>query len=266
MLRDPAIHIKKSDLLRICKEEGITFPEDFVVNVMMKAAKVKLTNRVIIAPKAATKAKAARTVATKDTVVANFNRIYTATLVNHDRRPKQIMKGTAQYLTMKEVATAAYDFMQDYKLTSIDEAFKTYVGIGIILIGINKFSITRLKGADQKIRDRYENMEILKWVDPISTQLMRSAWDRSLKNFHNMSMELNIDQMGSIARAAKDAQEAQADPKDWMDAQFDKWTFLNSMPEFSQIHGDNAKLAYVKYMAKKGQIPIKGQKRQRGED
>jgi hypothetical protein len=128
-------------------------------------------------------------------------------------------------------------------------------------------------------------MEIMKWVDPIQTQLMLNAWDRSLKNFHNMSLELNIDQLGDIARASEDAKKAGADPKDWMDAQFDKWTFLNSMPEFSQIHGDNAKLAYVKYMAGKGQehtndaerqhfekvkdekqIPIKGQKRQRSQD
>jgi len=283
MDRDPAIHVKRSDLLRICKEEGITFPDDFVANLMLKASKIKLNNRVIVMAKTKTASKIARTAATSDNVVAQFNSVYTGTLRNHDRRPTPIHKGTKQYLALKEVASAAHNFARDYKIKSTTEAFKIYVGLGITIIGAGKITIYRMKGADYKIRDRYENMEILKLVDPLQTQIAHAAWDRSLKNFHNLSMEVNQDQLADIAQASHDAKKSSADINDWMDAQFDKWTFMNSMPEFSQLYGDNAKLAYTKYMASKGQeytndaerqhfetvknekkIPIKGEKRQRG--
>lgn len=283
MDRDPAIHIKQSDLLKICKEEGVTFPDDFVSALMVKAHKLKLNHRVIITAKTRTASKVARTAATSDNIVAQFNSVYTGTLRNHDRRITPIHKGTRQYLALKEVATAAHHFAKDYKIKSLTDAFKIYVGLGIILIGINKVTIYRMKGADYKIRDRHENAEILKGVDPLQTQLAHVAWDRSLKNFHHLSMEVNSDQLAEIARASQEAQEAKANIQDWMDAQFDRWTFMDSMPEFSQLHGNNAKLVYTKYMAKQGQeytndaekehfqnvkdgkkIQIKGEKRQRG--
>lgn len=283
MVRDPAIHVTRSELLKICKEEGVTFPEDFVDALILKASKVKLTSRVMILTKANTAPKAARTTTTDDNSVAAFNAIYMATLVNHNKRSQPIHKGTKQYLVLKEVATAAAAFAKDFGFKTMPEAFKTYVGLGIILIGINKFSIYRLKGADSKIRIRHENMEVLDEGDSIALGIMRKSWERSLNNFHNLSMDINIDQMADIARAVLDAHIAGAVYNDWMDAQFDKWTFLNTMPEFSQLHGDNATLAYTKYMASKKQeytndaerqhfetvknekeIPIKGQKRQRG--
>jgi len=34
-----------------------------------------------------------------------------------------------------------------------------------------------------------------------------------------------------------------------MDAQFDRFSYLNAMPEFYQLHGENSELAYHKYMA-----------------
>ena len=281
MDKDPAIHVKRSDLLRFCKEEGVTFPDDFVSALMLKASKVKLNNRVIITAKAKTATKAIRTAATDDNIVSQFNNVYMGTLRNHDRRATPIHKGTKQYLALKEVATAAHNFAKDYKIKSVNDAFKTYVGLGIVLIGVSKITIYRMKGADYKIRNRHENMEILLWVDPLHTQIALKAWDRSLKNFHNLDMAVNQDQLADIARASQDARDSKANINDWMDAQFDKWTFMNSMPEFSQLHGDNAKLAYTKYMASKGQefdndaerqhfetienekpVPIKGAKRQ----
>lgn len=282
MLRDPSIHIKKSDLLRICKEEGITFPEDFVANLMIKASKIKLQNRVYIVTKAQAARKAARLSGTNSEAVDPFNKVYYSTLMNHNMKSKPIHKGTKAYLTLREVADNAAEFWRYFKIPSMDEAFKIYVGLGITLLG-TKFTIYRLKGADSKIRDRYENMEILENTPPMQVHLALAAWSRSLKEFHDLSLEVNIDQMADLARASQDATKAGADIMDWMDAQFDKWTFMNSMPEFSQLHGDNAQLAYVKYMASQKreftndaerthfktvkdekEIPIKGAKLKRG--
>ena len=248
MLRDPAIHIRRSDLLRICKEEGITFPDEFVAQLMLKASKVKINNRIIITAKSKACAKAARTTATKDEIVNQFNRVYDSALKNHHIKAAVIRKGSKAYLTLKEVATNAYDFSQAYKIQSLEDAFKLYVGVGIILLD-KKFSIYRMKGSDQRIRTRYENMELLTECDQLKMGEMRNAWDRSLKNFHDLGMTPNIDQMADIVHAVVEADKSGAKYTDWMDAQFDKWTYLDSMPEFSQLHGDNAVLAYTKYMA-----------------
>lgn len=283
MDRDPAIHVKRSDLLRICKEEGITFPDDFVTALMVKASKVKLNNRVMITAKPARASKIARTSATSDTVVSTFNGTYMGTLRNTGRRTTSVHKGTRQYLVLKEVATAAHDFAKDYKMKSLTHAFKLYVEYGIILIGINKITLQRMKGIDYKIRDRHENIEIVKWVDKKQVEAAREAWDHSLKNFYNLCMEVNPDQLADIARASQDAVEVKASIQDWMDAQYDRWSWKDTMPEFYQLHGDNAKLAYTKYMATQGKkytneaekqhfdnvkdgkkIQVKGEKRQRG--
>ncbi len=248
MIRDPSIHIKRSDLLALLKEAGVLFPDELVADMMVKASKIKLHNRVIIVAKSKARAKIARTTTTDDGIVQQFNRIYDSTLKNHHIKAAVIRRGSTAYLTMKEVATNANEFAKAYKIKSLEESFKIYVGIGIVLLS-KKFSIYRMKGADQKIRTRYENMELIASCDQIRMGEMRAAWDRSLKNFHDLSMEPGIDQLADLVYALNEADKAGASCIDWMDAQFDKWTFLDAMPEFSQLYGDNAVLAYTKYMA-----------------
>ncbi|KKN85545.1 hypothetical protein LCGC14_0278680 [marine sediment metagenome] len=285
MIRDPAIHIRKSDLLRICKEEGVTFPEDFVSALLAKASKVKLTKRVMITAKAATASKIARTAVTSDNVVAQFNGIYMGTLHSHDRRTTSVHKGTRQYLVLKEVASAAHNFAQDYKMKYLTTAFKLYIEYAIAIIGLSKITLQRIKGVDYRIRDRHESVETLKWVDKKQVEAAHEAWDLSLKNFYSLCLDVNQDQLADIARASQEAKEAKASIQDWMDAQFDKWSYKDDMPEFSQLNGDNAKLAHTKYMATQGKkyindaekehfknvkdgkkIQAKGEKRQRGQD
>jgi len=184
---------------------------------------------------------------------------------------------------MKEVATNAYNFREDFQIGSLEEAFKYYLDIAIKLLKKN-FSIYRLKGADNMIRTRYNNlMLVFDDLDPEGTKRMAKAWHHSLKAFHGLTMDMNDDQYASMVLARRLADRASADYQDWMDAQFDKWTFLNSMPEFSQLYGDNATLAYTRYMAGKKEefknederkhfktvkdekdVPIKTVKRKRG--
>jgi hypothetical protein len=45
------------------------------------------------------------------------------------------------------------------------------------------------------------------------------------------------------------ADSIKANYQDFIDAQFDKWSYLESVPELSQLYGENAKLIYQKYMA-----------------
>jgi len=274
MLRDPAIHIKRSDLLRICKKEGITFPDDFVNSLFAQSVKHKLHNRVIITTKAGASAKVARTTSTRDDIVAQFNRVYSSAMSEHHINTAAIRKGTRPYLTMKEVATSAVNFAEEFDIKSIEEAFKYYLDLGIKLLGKN-FSIYRLKGADNKIRTRYMNLNLIfEDKDPEGTKKMAEAWAISLKTFHGLEMDINDDQYASMVLARQQADKAGAKYQDWIDAQFDRWTFMNSMPEFSQLYGDNAGMNYVKYMAGKEKefkpvkkdgkkIPIQKVKRQR---
>lgn len=285
MLRDPAIHIKRSDLLRICKEEGITFPDDFVNSLFTQSVKRNLRNRVWITTKARAAVKVARTTATRDDIVAQFNRVYNSVLVDHHIKATIIRKGTKPYLTMKEVATSASTFRDAFQIGSMEEAFKYYIDLGIRVLGKN-FSIYSMKGADNKIRIKYTNlMLVFDDMDPSGTNRMAIAWRASLKSFHGLEMEINDDQYAAIVLARRLADKAGAKYQDWMDAQFDRWTFMNAMPEFSQLHGDNATMAYTQYMSGKKnefknenerkhfdavkhekKVPIKEVKRKRGSD
>jgi len=282
MLRDPAIHIKRSDLLKICKEEGVIFPKEFVDQLMLKSSKITLHNRVLITTKARTAAKVARTTVTQDGIVPQFNRVYNSVLTEHHIKATFIHKGSKLYLTMKEVATNAYNFREEFNI-SVEEGFKYYVNLGIQVLGKN-FSIYRLKSADNKIRIRYTNlMLVFNDSDPQGTARMADAWHVSLKEFHGLEMKINEDQYAALVLTRQEADKAKAKYIDWITAQFDKWTFMNSMPEFSQLYGDNAALAYTKYMINKKaefknederkhfetikhekEIPLKETKRNRG--
>lgn len=283
MLRDPAIHIKRSDLLKLCNEEGITFPDDFVDRLFTESTKHNLRNRVLITTTAKAAVKVARTTATKHVIVAQFNRVYNSVMIEHHYKTVTIRKGTKPYLTMKEVATNAYEFRDAFQIGSLEESFKYYIDLGMKVLGKN-FSIYSMKGADNKIRIKYTNlMLVFDDLDPQGTARMAEAWHTSLKSFHGLEMEINDDQFVAIVLARQMADKVSAKYQDWMDAQFDRWTYLSAMPEFSQLHGDKSIMAYTQYMSGKKnefknederkhfeavkhekKVPIKEVKRKRG--
>jgi len=250
MVRDPAVHIKRSDLVEILSSVNeVLFPEVLTDIIMQKAVKRNIRNRVIVTAKSRGRDKLKRTIAAEDQIVEKFNGIYNMMLQKHDIRSTQIHKTSSHYLVLKEIAKNAQECCEMFGEV-LEEGFKRYVEIGLDLLK-NKFTIYRLKGTHPKILLRYENLQKLeRYEDEDGFKRMYLAWKKSLFKYHQLDFDVeDPDRLVAFIYAIEEASKLKAVYQDYMDAQFDKWSFLDSMPEFSQLYGENAGLAYYKYMA-----------------
>lgn len=274
--RDPSIHVRRSELIELIRGEGIVFPEDCVDSMMKKAVGLNIRNRIIVTAKRKAKAKMARSLAVEDNIVERFNKIYNIQIKDHNIKTGPIYKTSKSYLTLKEIAYNAQNFCRLFNFKKLEEGFGQYIKLGISLLK-NKYSIYRLKGYDSKIILTYENFLLLSNdPTPERTQKMHEAWRRACYEHYNSVFDTD-DPNKTIAfyYAKIEADEIKADYDDWMLAQFNKWSYLDSVPEYVQLYGDDAKLTYNKYITthakdkvdheyikrvKDGDIPLKQQK------
>lgn len=250
MHRDPAIHIRRSDFLDLCKKAGITFPEDFVGEVMQEAIHINIKNRVSLQAKAVSRKKLEKTIMAEEHIVESFNKIYDMTLKERNIRAAQVRKDSRTYLTLKEIAQNAVNFCKMFNFVDLEAGFKMYMVLGLEFID-KKYNIYRLKGCDDRIINRYASMEkIVDDPDKDGTARMQEAWKQSLFQFHSMEFPVDTsERQADLIYARETADKLKADYQDYMDAQFDRFSYLNAMPEFYQLYGENAELAYHKYMA-----------------
>jgi len=247
-MRDPSIHIRRSDFIDIVQEYGLSI--QMVDDVYRKASKLNIRNRVFVTTKSKGKKKADRSVESDTNLLEQFNRIYQGCMVSHSIKAMSIGKTSPQYLTLKEVCFMAKEF-SDLNGMGYEEGFKIYIETGIKLLG-NKFGIYRLKGYALKILEYYQAKTLIE-NDPFpeKTDIMVTAYITAVKEFFHSSIVLENDmQRFHFIFARQEADKAGADYYDWVYAQFEKWSYLNNVPHFSQLYGDNAKIIYELYMAK----------------
>jgi len=248
MARDPSIHVKRSDLLDILSK-AVPHPEDLTAHIMKSAVKRNIRNRVVVTAKSRSRTKLKRTIAAEDQIVEKFNGIYNMMLQERDIRSTQIHKTSSQYLVLKEIAKNAQECCEMFNAV-LETGFKRYIEIGLDLLK-NKYTIYRLKGAHPKILLRYENtLKLEGYDDTEGFMRMYIAWKKALLKYHQLDFDVeDPDRLVAFIYAIDEATKVKASYEDYIDAQFDKWSFLDSMPEFSQLYGENAVLAYHKYMA-----------------
>jgi hypothetical protein len=247
-VRDPSIHIRRSDFINIVQEYGLSI--QMVNDIYRKAAKLNIKNRVQVTMKAKAKRKSDRAVESDTKLLDQFNRIYQGCLISANIKAMTIGKMSPQWLTLKEVCFQAKEF-SDLNGLGYEEGFKIYTELGIKLLG-NKFGIYRLKGTALRILEYYQAKTLIENdPDPDGTDDMVTAWTQAVRVFFHTSIELENDaQRAHFIHAREDATAAKAEPYDWMCAQFEKWSYLDTLPAFSQLYGDNAKLIYQLYMTK----------------
>jgi len=247
-MRNPAIHITRQNLSTILTELGVDIK--IIPELMLKARKYSIKNRVQVTTKAKAKKKSDRSVESDTQLLEKFNGIYQSCLVSHSIKSMTIGKMSPQFLTLKEVCFAAKEF-SDLNNMGYETGMRLYVEIGIKLLG-NKFGIYRLKSQALKILEYYQAKALIASdKDSDGTDDTVTAWVQCVKVFYHTSIVLEDDaQRAHFIHAREDADSLQAEYYDWMAAQFEKWSYLNTLPAFTQLYGDNAKLIYKIFMTK----------------
>lgn len=248
-MRDPSIHIKRSNLQLILSKYGITTQE--VNDIMLAAKQYSIRNRVMVHAVGRAKKKVERLAATEINVADKFAAVYASVMVAHSIKTLAIKSSDPNYAVFKEVISQANDFCRLFDLDYM-EGFKLYLEYGVTLLG-NKYSLYRLKGYSNRIVEYHKDMLLIS-DDPApeATNKMHQAWIKAVHKYFGTSIPpiTNLSVYAHFIRARNDADSVQANYIDWVNAQFEKWHYLNSIPEFSQLYGDNAKLIYNIYMAK----------------
>lgn len=249
-MRDPALHIRRSDLMAIIAELRLDLGRKHVDMIFQIACKYSIRNRIFVTTKTKSKKKSDRSVESDTQLLEKFNGIYQSCLVSHSIKSMTIGKTSPQFLTLKEVCFQAKEF-SDLNCLGYEEGMRLYVEIGIKLLG-NKFGIYRLKGYALKILEYYQAKALIASdKDPDGTDDMVVAWTQCVRVFYHTSIALEDDaQRAHFIHAREDADSLQAEYYDWISSQFEKWSYLNTLPAFTQLYGDNAKLIYKIYMTK----------------
>jgi hypothetical protein len=250
MLKNPSIHIRRSDLIKILDALGID--HTIAEKIMYDARNHNIQNRVSVTLSSRAKKKAERSAGTDNTkIVEEFNRVFDAYNKDNNIKMLVIHKTDPQYITLKEVANQAVSFCNLYSIESLETGFKAYLDIALHLLK-SKYSIYRLKSYGQRITEYYGAIDTIKKdTDPKRTEFMYLAWRKAVVKYFGHNLEITDPQKYMyFVMAREDADQMNASYEDWMCAQFEKWSFLNSIPEFSQYTGEQAAINYSVYVKK----------------
>ena len=278
MKRDPSIHITRSSLSEILGDllEGDV---DYIVGELFRRSNSNaIRNRVIVSVKAAAKKKMARVASVDKEMTERFHLVYQQVNQQNSIRTSAIKQTDSKYATLKEVAQQASEFCKMFDLEE-NFGFQTYVTIGIKLSQRSAYSIYRLKGLADRIIKYYEDMsKISTDENEQGTRAFYVAWKQACIKY--MGQDTAIEEPHLFVhfihgRMAADKEKAKY--SDWVSAQFERWD--GSMPELSQFYGDNASLAYTKFVGltskkyksdeekeyfEKGEVRVKTVKRRKG--
>lgn len=247
-MRNPSIHITRQNLSTILTELGVSVK--IIPELMLKARKFSIRNRVQVTTKAKAKKKSDRSVGADSVSLDRFNAVYMGVMLSNNIKVIPITKISPQHLTLKEVCWQATQFCNLFQMGE-EEGFKLYIELGLKLLG-NKFGIYRLKSSAQRITDYFSDKLLIKGdKDPEGTDDVITAWSQAVRVFYHTSIELENDaQRVHFIHVREDADSVQAEYYDWMAAQFEKYLYLGNLPAFTQLYGDNALLNYQIYKAK----------------
>ena len=247
--RDPSIHVKRSSLSE-AMGEIVQGDVDFIVTELFhRLNKHAIRNRVVVQPTARAKKTMEKVVSVDKKIADRFHLIYQQVNLDNKIHTTVIKATDSKYATLKEVAMIAKEFGEAFDLDE-DTGFKIFVTTGIILAG-NNYTIYRLKGLADKILNYYKAAKVID-DDPTTEKTIEfyAAWRLVSIKYMGRATTITEPHMYVHFIYGKDAA-GDNDYVDWVSAQFERWAALNSVPELSQFYGDNAELAYTKYMGLK---------------
>lgn len=259
MKRDPAIHVKRSFLIEaidnLIQESRGEFAEmtgeEITALLFHVSKRDAIRNRVMLQPNAKTKKRMERIVSVDKNLAEDFHAVYQQVNLANSIKTTSIKATDGKYATLKEVALHAKEFCDMFEIEQ-HPGFKAYVTMGIQLAG-NNYSIYRLKSLGDRIINQYKNLlTIDEDPDPDSTTKFVAAWKViSIKYLGSAASVTEPHLYVNFIHGREAADKHKADYLDWISAQFERFAFMNSSPELTQLFGDNAELAYTKYTGSK---------------
>lgn len=252
MRRNPSIHITVDALEHMLKDMGVASPKRKAWYILEESKKVTLQHRVYLKTNKATTAKLDKLLTTNELTVNMFNSALTnKRLTLHGTHIQQITKGSNQYNLLVETAGYAYEFYRLYGFEDEVIGYELFCEIGLRLMG-KKYSLNKFKTNIQKIFDFYK-YQLLIDNDPKQSDTIKFYKVYASLILKNTGLELTFEP-GDYLRFIDfyygrcEADKLKAKYTDYLTAQFDQMAFLGTVPERYNLHGENAKERYQKWL------------------
>lgn len=264
-MRNPSLHIKKSDLVTVLKGLGMSDLDayNFSENIMRAALKFPVSDRIdklidqtlTIRKKVETSIKA--DLSMPENGVEIFNQLLISERMKQQKwiKPKPIRKADREYLLLKDVAAIAWRFSEHFDIRPLKEGVTEFIKAGLKYMG--KYSLSRFKYYEKNIYEDFEATIVCAHDgNSALTKQLYAAW-RS--NMEALGADIDITEIQFIPQKYQHFVYASAqindtgieiNPAGWVDAQFEGLIFLNVVPELSQLYGENAKKRYDRHLLK----------------
>lgn len=257
-MRDPSLHITKSDLVRVMNlfNYGEFTPEQVADKVMSLAKPYQITDRYtkLLALKKETASKVSRSLEANLDMpsdgVEKFNMLLTAERQKGYAKVRVIRKSDSEYTHLKEVAARAYRFAHHFDVVPLTDGVKEFIRIGLDCMG--KYSLNRFRTYEKSIYEIFESqVDVIQDAHPEITASVFHAWKAKMQSLGADEGMVNIQSVYKkyvhFVYAAKDVIKNDADVIEWVDAQFEELAFLEVVPELAQFYGENAAKRWSKY-------------------
>lgn len=249
-MRNPSLHILKSDFVKVLASCGVKDAEALASEVMRKAVPYHVKNRSMVRISSTAVAKKVEKVvqASSGVDVAMFNRILTEERISMGhKRIRPVRKGDPDYGMMREIAEMASEFIKMFELEK-EEGIRIYCSIGLNIMG-KKYALNKFKYYDRYIHEQAESISTIQDDEkPEDTKEMRQVYIDALVQFAGVEEKFDTpDKFVHFVYAREDADKVGANYSVWVVAQFQALAFLDTVPELSQLYGEKAIDRYKKY-------------------
>lgn len=268
MRRDPVLHIKQSDLITILNEieySSRTIGLKLSEKIFTAAQPYQITDRYldILNLKSVAKKKVSRSMEADNVPNGLIEKVNLMLIdirqkLNSRAKVRGITKKSNQYLMLKEITKKAYDFSVHFDIVPKTDGVREFLELGIGFMG--KYGLNRFKTYEERIYEAFEGkLAVLTDPNKEQTRDFYAIWQEVMLEYSGIQEITDIDKdltkYANMVYARAEADEYDADYRDWITGQFEGLAFLNVIPEVYQMFGEGARNRYSKY--KKDQLSNK---------
>lgn len=259
MKRDPSLHITKSTLISILRDEmgngrSSTKSASDLANIVFSRGKSRsVSHRGILVSNDKMEKKAKQIGNTKRYDADKFSEILYTVRKRYKHRGIILIKpGHPLWPTVKDITAKAISFCEDFDLNP-RKGFIKYIEIGLKFLP--KFNLYKLLSNHENICNTYEAMvEIEEDSDREMTNTMYKKY--RAKILENTGLLDDSDKYPEkfvwFVRARKQCEDMNLAVGLYIKAQFDALDFTKGIPHPTQLVGQKARDRVIRYMYKKG--------------
>jgi len=252
-MRDPSLHITKSDLKKILKTLLPEKDEEKMADKIFKKARLYTPHSrkfVVTSKKSQTKAERISSSSIKDAELFSLILLHKRKSMKH-RGLKQIKAGSRDWLIVKDIVNIANEFCETYELEK-REGYIEFINIGIERMA--KFMLVKLLNMGTSIIDIYGFKKQLEQDDtPKQTEEIYKFYRSQIISKTGLFVDYSKPEKYVYFLLVKNkANELGISGEEYIKAQFYALEWRNGYPDPIQLIGDKAIQNLNKYLYEKG--------------